>query len=76
MGASERFFFRVEISYKLDISREDINGLKKLEVSISILAVNGCQSKGLVVRNFKIDCQGFVFGYDTEITIPIFFVYN
>ena len=30
----------------------------------------------LVVRKFKIICKGFVFGYDIEITIPIFFVYN
>ena len=47
-----------------------------MKVRISIQAVNGCQSKVLVVRKFKIDCQGFVFGYDTEITIPIVFVYN
>ena len=33
-------------------------------------------TKVLVVRKFKIDCQGFVFGYDIEITIPIFFVHN
>ena len=27
-------------------------------------------------RKFKIDCQGFIFGYDIEITIPMFFVYD
>ena len=44
-----------------------------MKVRISIRAVNGCQSKVLVVRKFKIDCQGFIFGSDIEITIPIFF---
>ena len=43
---------------------------------ISIRAVNGCQSKVLVFRQFKTDYQGFIFCYDTEITIPIFFVYK
>ena len=45
-------------------------------VRISIRAVNGSQSKVFVVRKFKNDCQGFVFGYDIEIFIPIFFIYN
>ena len=48
----------------------------KRRTGISIRAVNGSQSKILVVRKFKVDCQGFVFGYDIEIFIPIFFVYN
>ena len=43
---------------------------------ISIWAVNGCQSEGLVIRKFKLDCQGFVVGYDIKIMIPIFFIYN
>ena len=30
------------------------------------LAVDGSQSEVLVARMFKIDCQGFVFGYDIE----------
>ena len=42
----------------------------------SIWAVNGCQSQVLVIGRFKIDCQGFVTGYDIEITFAIFFVYN
>ena len=29
LGATERFYFRVEITYKHDIIREVINGLKK-----------------------------------------------
>ena len=43
---------------------------------ISIWAVNGCQSEALVIGKFKVNCQGFVVGYDIEITIPIFFIYN
>ena len=39
-------------------------------------AVNGGQSEVLVARKFKIDCQGFVVGYDIKISIPKFFVYN
>ena len=43
---------------------------------VSIWAVDGSQSEVLVARKFKIDCQGFIFGYDIEISIPKFFVYN
>ena len=50
--------------------------MKEKRTGISIRAVNGSQSKILVVRKFKVDCQDFVFGYDIEIFIPIFFVYN
>ena len=39
-------------------------------------AVNGGQSEVLVAREFKIDCQSFVVGYDIKISIPKFFVYN
>ena len=37
-------------------------------------AVNGSQNEVLVMRKFKVDCQGFVVGYVIEIFIPIFFV--
>ena len=30
----------------------------------------------LVIGKFKINCQGFVIGYDIEITIPMFFIYD
>ena len=50
--------------------------MKERRTGISIRAVNGSQSKILVVRKFKVDCQGFVFSYDIEIFIPVFFVYN
>ena len=76
MGASKGFKFRVEISNKHDIIREVVYGLEKRRARISIWAVNGSQSEVLVMRKFEIDCQGFVFGYDIEIFIPIFFVDN
>ena len=47
-------------------------GMKERRTGISIRAVNGSQSQILVVRKFKVDCQGFVFGYDIQILIPIF----
>ena len=66
LGASKGFSFRVEISNKHDITREVVCGLEKRRVRISIWAVNGNQSEVLVIRNFEIDCQGFIFGYDIE----------
>ena len=74
LGASKGFKFRVEISNKHDIIREVVYGLEKRRVRISIRAVNGSQNEVLVMRKFKVDCQGFVVGYDIEIFIPIFFV--
>ena len=74
LGASKGFKFRVEISNKHDIVREVVYGLEKRRVRISIRAVNGSQNDVLVMRKFKVDCQGFVVGYDIEIFIPIFFV--
>ena len=41
-----------------------VDGLKECQIRISIWAVNGCQSEVLVIGNFKINCQGFVIGYD------------
>ena len=76
MGASKGFKFRVEISNKHDIIREVVYGLEKRRVRISIRALSGSQSEVLVMRKFEIDCQGFVFGYDIEIFISIFFVDN
>ena len=66
--------FEFEISNKHDIIREVVYGLEKRRVRISIRAVNGSQNEVLVMRKFKVDCQGFVVGYDIEIFIPIFFV--
>ena len=74
LGASKGFKFRVEISNKHDIIREVVYGLEKRRVRISIRAVNGSQNEVLAMRKFKVDCQGFVVGYDIEIFIPIFFV--
>ena len=37
--------------------------------------MNGCQREVLVIRKFKIDCQGFFIDYDIEVIIPVF-VYN
>ena len=74
LGASKGFRFRVEISNKHDIIREVVYGLEKRRVRISNWAVNGSQIEVLIVRKFKVDCQGFVVGYDIEIFIPIFFV--
>ena len=76
LGASKGFKFRVEISNKRDIIREVVYGLEKRRARISIRAVNGSQSEVLVMRKFEIDCQGFVFGYEIKIFIPIFFVDN
>ena len=53
-----------------------VDGLKKWEIWFSIWAVNGGQSEVLVAGKFKIDYQGFVVGYDIEISIPKFFAYN
>ena len=53
---------------------EFVYGLEKRRVRISIRAVNGSQNEVLVMRKFKVDCQGFVVSYDVEIVIPIFFV--
>ena len=50
--------------------------MKECQVRVSIWAVNGCQSEVLVIGKFKFDCQGFVVGYDIEITISKFFVDN
>ena len=74
MGASKGLRFRLEISNKHDIIREVVYGLEKRRVRISIRAVNASQNEVLVMRKFKVDCQGFVVGYDIEIFIPIFFV--
>ena len=74
LGASKGFKFRVEISNKHDIIREVVYGLEKRKVRISIRAVNGSQNEVLVMRKFKVDCQGFLVNYDVEIFIPIFFV--
>ena len=45
---------------------------------LMVWAVNGCQSDILFVNviKFEVDCQGFIIGYDIEIIIPIFFIYN
>ena len=50
--------------------------LKECQIRISISAVHGCKSEVLVIGKFKINCQGFVIGYDIEITIPTFFIYK
>ena len=76
MGASKGFKSRDEISNKHDIIRDVVYGLKKKTVRISIRAANGSQSEVLVMRKSEIDYQGFVFGNDIEIFIPIFFVDN
>ena len=61
---------------KSPTNRKVADGLKKWKMRVSIWAVDGSQSEVLVARKFKIDGQGFVFGYDIEISIPKFFVYN
>ena len=48
--------------------------MKECQVRVSFWAVNGSQSEILVIRKFKIDCQGFVIGYDIEITMPIYYI--
>ena len=74
LGASKGFKFRVEMSNNHDIIGEVVYGLEKRRVRISIPAVNGSQNEVLVMKKFKVDCQGFVVGCDIEIFIPIFFV--